>query len=226
MIMETSYTMKVKICGITTLEDALAAAEAGADLLGFNFVKASPRYITPDAAQTLCDTLRAQLGINCPVLVGVFVNATDSDISIITNKVGVDFAQLSGDESIDAMKELRGLGYKAIQPLNVAMALDDVSYFTPRFPTDERVPSLLLDAYHPSLLGGTGEQVNVELALAVKAKVPRLMLAGGLTPDNVAERAAAIAPWGVDVASGVESGTPGVKDVSKMVAFINAAKGA
>jgi phosphoribosylanthranilate isomerase len=217
--------MKVKICGITTLNDALAAAEAGADMLGFNFVKTSPRYITPDAAEPICAALRAQLGANCPTLVGVFVNATDYDISIITNKVGLRFAQLSGDESADAVKELHGMGYKAIQPLNVAMALDDVKYFAPRFPTDERAPSILLDAYHPSLRGGTGEQVSVELALAVKAQVPRLMLAGGLTPDNVAGRVAAIAPWGVDVASGVESGTPGVKDTSKMVAFINAAKG-
>jgi len=82
-----------------------------------------------------------------------------------------------------------------------------------------------LDAYHPKLYGGTGEQASTELALLVKAKVPRMMLAGGLTPENVTERIAAIQPWGVDVASGVEDGTAGVKSAEKVNAFIKAAKG-
>jgi phosphoribosylanthranilate isomerase len=84
------------------------------------------------------------------------------------------------------------------------------------------MPSLILDAYHPSLYGGTGEQASTDVALAVRDCVPRLMLAGGLTPENIAERVAAIRPWGVDVASGVENGTPGRKDHGKMRAFIDA----
>lgn len=216
--------MKVKICGITTLDDARMAIQAGADLLGVNFVKASPRYIAPEAAQALCDMLRAEWGAACPVLVGVFVNPTDSDVAIITNQVGLDLAQLSGDESLELMKELRGMAYKAIQPMTMAQALEDARYFTPVFPADERAPALLLDAYHPSLRGGTGEAVSEGLALAVKAHVPRLMLAGGLTPDNVTARIKAIQPWGVDVASGVEAGTPGVKDAAKVQAFIDAAR--
>lgn len=217
--------MKVKICGITDLENALAVAAAGADLLGFNFYKQSPRYIAVvDKATTICDGLRQELGDECPVLVGVFVNATVGDISIITNKVGLDFAQLSGDETDRMLVELRGMGFKSIQPMNKAMALDDVQYFSKHFPTNERAPSLLLDAYHPKLRGGTGEQASTEVALAVKELVPRLMLAGGLNPDNVAERVAAIQPWGVDVASGVES-EPGIKDIAKVNAFISAAKG-
>jgi phosphoribosylanthranilate isomerase len=104
------------------------------------------------------------------------------------------------------------------------MALDDVNYFSKHFPTDEHVPSILLDAYHPKLYGGTGEQASTEVAFAVKELVPRLMLAGGLTPDNVADRVAAIEPWGVDVASGVEA-EAGVKDIGKVKAFIQAAKG-
>lgn len=217
--------MKVKICGIQTLADALAAAESGADLLGFNFYKPSPRYILPDAALVICDNLRAQLGAACPVLVGVFVNEIVGNVSAITAKVGLGFAQLSGDESDSMLRELRGIAFKAIRPANKAMALDDAGYYAPVFPTSERVPSLLLDAYHPKLYGGTGEQASVEVALAVRAIVPRLMLAGGLTPENVAARVQAIQPWGVDVASGVEvADQPGVKDHTKMRDFIQAAK--
>jgi len=218
---------RVKICGLTTFEDALAAAQAEADMLGFNFYKRSPRYITPEAAQPICDSLRTQLGAACPVLVGVFVNEVVGIISAITRKVGLNAAQLSGDESDDMLRELRGIGFKAIRPMNLAQALDDVHYFNPHFPTNEKFPSLLLDAYHSQLYGGTGEQASTEVALAVRAEVPRLMLAGGLTPENVTERVNAIQPWGVDVASGVEvEDQPGKKDSAKVQAFIQAAKGA
>ncbi len=215
----------VKICGLTNWEDAFVATQAGADLLGFNFYRRSPRCITPEDALDICNGLRAEFGTACPLLVGVFVNEVVGVISAITAKVGLQFAQLSGDESDDMLRELRGIGFKAIRPANLAMALDDVGYFSPYFPADERAPSLLLDAYHPKLYGGTGEQASAEVALAVREQVPRLMLAGGLTPQNVAERVHAIAPWGVDVASGVEvSGEPRVKDHDKLWAFIEAAK--
>src|SRR5215510_11746798 len=121
--------MKVKICGITRLEDAKMAVEAGADLLGLNFYNKSPRYIAPDDAAKLCDSLRQELGDKCPVLVGVFVNAAQGDISIITEKVGLNFAQLSGDETLEMLAELRGMGFKGIRPMNKDMALDDVAYF-------------------------------------------------------------------------------------------------
>lgn len=218
--------IKVKICGLTTLDDARMVAQAGADMLGFNFYKLSPRYIDPLAAQSICDTLRSELGDACPVLVGVFVNATADAISEITNQVGLDFAQLSGDESDNIFEHLKGMAYKAIRPMNEAMALDDVAYFRPHFASDERIPSLLLDAYHPNLYGGTGEQASADVALKVKAQVPRLMLAGGLTPENVAARVQAIRPWGVDVASGVEDDQPGLKSETNVQAFIQAARGA
>lgn len=219
--------IQVKICGLTTYEDAWEAAKAGADLLGFNFYKKSPRFIKPEDAQPICDQLRAELGHDCPVLVGLFVNEVVGIISATTRKVGLNAAQLSGDESDNLLAELRGIGFKAIRPMNQAQALDDTGYFSPYFPTNERLPSLLLDAYHPQLYGGTGEQASTEVALAVKAQVPRLMLAGGLTPENVAERVKAIQPWGVDVASGVEiSDQPGKKDSGKMRAFVEAAKNA
>ena len=218
--------IKVKICGITLYKDALFASQAGADMLGFNFFKRSPRYIDPNIAQEICDRLRDELGDKCPVLVGIFANATDSDISLITNQVGLDAAQLSGDESDEMIAELRGLGFKAIQPMNKAMAIEDVKYYSSQFPSNEQFPSIVLDAYHPSLKGGTGEQASTDVALAVKELVPRLMLAGGLKPNNVAERISEIQPWGVDVASGVEpEGQPGKKSQELISAFIQAVKG-
>lgn len=217
---------KIKICGIRSYDNALMVAKAGSNMLGFNFYSKSPRYIEPKSAREIADNLRETSGDDCPVLIGLFVNATDSHISEVMDLVGLDFAQLSGDESESVLKELRGVGFKAIRPVNKAMALDDVNYFQKTFPTDERIPSLILDAYHPKLYGGTGETASIEVALAVKEQVPRMMLAGGLNPDNVAERIQAIKPWGVDVASGVEDDTPGLKDESKVKAFIEAVKGA
>jgi phosphoribosylanthranilate isomerase len=219
--------IKVKICGVTSYDDAYQAAQAGADLLGFNFFKRSPRYIEPNSAQAICDRLRKELGAQCPALVGVFVNDVVGHISIVMDKVGLNFVQLSGEESDEMIRELKGIGYKSIQPMNKEQALDDVNYYRPILPTNERIPSLLLDAYHPSLRGGTGEQVSQEIALAVNEQVPRLMLAGGLTPENVAEKIHAIQPWGVDVASGVEiPDLPGKKDHVKVTAFIEAVLGA
>lgn len=218
--------VKVKICGITTLEDALFAAEAGADMLGLNFYKRSPRYLDPQQATIICDSLREQLGAACPLLVGVFVNEVVSNISAICERVGLDFAQLSGDESDSMLRELRGTAFKAIRPGSLALALEDVAYYRDYFPTDERAPSLLLDAYHPNLYGGTGHSASDEVTQAVRESVPRLMLAGGLKPENVAERVRALRPWGVDVASGVEpDNAPGVKDRQKVRDFIAAAKG-
>lgn len=215
---------KVKICGVTTLDDALMVANAGADMIGLNFHKASPRYISMETAREICSGLKQQFGDRCPAIVGVFVNATDSDITNVKLKAGLDYIQLSGDESDRMIAELRGIAFKAIRPMNKAMALEDVNYFRAQFPTNDRIPSILLDAYHPKLYGGTGESTSVDVALAVKEIVPRMMLAGGLTPENVAERIASIQPWGVDVASGVESGQPGVKDADKVKAFIEAAR--
>lgn len=216
--------VKVKICGITTLDDALMASRAGADMLGLNFFPKSPRYLEPDAAREMADALRKELGAACPLLVGVFVNEIVSKVSVTMEKVGLNFAQLSGDESGEMLRELRGIGFKAIRPRSLSDALDDAAYFAQFGAVDERAPSLLVDAYNPTLYGGTGEQASSEVAIAVREKTPRLMLAGGLTPENVAARIAAVAPWGVDVASGVEDGTPGRKDAEKVAAFVKAAK--
>jgi phosphoribosylanthranilate isomerase len=213
----------VKICGITTLEDALTAADAGAELLGLNFYKKSPRYIHPDEAMKLAASLRLERGAKSPLLVGVFVNEIVGRMSITMEQVGLNFVQLSGDESVEMLRELRGIGFKALRPRHLQEALDDAAYYGD-VPCDPRIPTLLLDAHNPSLYGGTGERASTEIALGVKAKTARLMLAGGLNPGNVGDVVRTIRPWGVDVASGVEGDTPGRKDAGKVRAFIDVAK--
>ncbi|MCS6834532.1 MAG: phosphoribosylanthranilate isomerase [Anaerolineae bacterium] len=214
----------VKVCGVTTYEDAHQAASAGADMLGLNFYPPSPRYLLPEAAQAIVERLRAALGSRCPVLVGVFVNEPSEAVRAVVQRVGLDFAQLSGDESPEALRDLSGLAFKAVQPADLAQALSMSQAYGSLGPQDERAPSLLLDAHHPGLRGGTGAQVSAEIALALRQAVSRLMLAGGLKPDNVAERVRAVQPWGVDVASGVEGETPGRKDSQKVRDFVVHAK--
>ncbi len=220
----TSSTI-IKICGITTLQDALTAAEAGAQMIGLNFYKKSPRYIDPENARTLTVAMREQLGASCPLFVGIFVNEIVGRISITMEQVGLNFAQLSGDESVEMLRELRGIGYKGLRPRNEREAIEDAKYFG-GVPCDSRIPTLLVDAHNPALYGGTGERASTEIALAVKAVTPRMMLAGGLTPDNVGGVVGEIHPWGVDVASGVEGETPGIKDAGKVKAFVQAVKAA
>jgi phosphoribosylanthranilate isomerase len=212
----------IKICGIRTFEDALFAAEQGADMLGLNFYAKSSRSVTPDEARAIVDGLRAQLGAACPLLVGLFVNEAVSTIDQRLRHSGIKYAQLSGDESAEIMAALGGNAYKAIRPANAFQAADDTHYYGPSMPENPRLPSLLIDASVVGAFGGTGHLVDDELLELVQPRVPRLMLAGGLTPDNIAARIQAVLPWGVDVASGVES--DGVQDQGKIRAFIQAAR--
>ena len=176
--------------------------------------------------EVFATTLRDEYGAACPLFVGVFVNETMGAISIMMDHVGLNYVQLSGDESVEMLRELLGTAYKAIRPRTATEAADDLSYFAPGAPTDVQIPSLLIDAPHSTLYGGTGINASDEVVLTTKAATARLMLAGGLTPENVAARIAAVQPWGVDVASGVESGSPGRKDHGKIRAFVAAAHGA
>ena len=217
--------VKVKICGVMTVGDAVVCAQAGADMIGLNFFKRSPRYIDPDSARDIAASMRAEYGAKCPLLVGVFVNEIVSSISGIVDKVGLNCAQLSGDESGEMLKELRGIGFKAIRPRSKTEAMDDAAYYLKYTPNDERMPTLLLDSHHPALYGGTGELASTDVALAVREATPRMMLAGGLTPGNVGYSVHEIHPWGVDVASGVEvDGEPGRKDADKVRAFVDAVR--
>lgn len=215
---------KVKICGVRSVENALAVADAGADMIGLNFYRKSPRCLTTAQASEIARKLRAAFGDARPTLVGVFVNASAEEIREIVERVGLDFAQLSGDESLNTLSELDGIAFKAIRPADVAAARADVERLAAAFPQGSAAPSILLDAYNPKLYGGTGETASESIARVVKAAAPRLMLAGGLNPNNVAGRVRRIRPWGVDVASGVESETPGIKNVGLARAFIQAVR--
>jgi phosphoribosylanthranilate isomerase len=207
--------MKVKICGLTNLDEALAAAEAGADLLGFNFYPPSPRYVAPQVCREMVAELRRR---GCPaILVGVFVNEPPDQVRQTLQFCGLDLAQLSGDEPPSQLKKLDGSAFKAVRPRSLPAAREMAVQYA-----RSTAPALLVDAHHPALFGGTGRTGDWPAASALADDYP-LLLAGGLTPDNVSQAIREVHPWGVDVASGVES-SPGRKDIGKMRAFIAAAK--
>ena len=217
---------KIKVCGIRRAENALMVANAGADMIGLNFYPKTPRYIEPALAREVVSRLRGELGDACPAMVGVFVNAGADDIRAIVEEVGLDYAQLNGDESADFVAALPGLAFKAIRPADEHAAGMEVAALANSFLKGDHAPSVLLDAFNPRLYGGTGETASLSIARAVREAAPRMMLAGGLNPENVAERVRKVKPWGVDVASGVEAGAPGIKDESKVRAFIDAVRSA
>jgi phosphoribosylanthranilate isomerase len=207
--------MKVKICGLTNLDEALAATEAGADLLGFNFYPPSPRFIEIQVCREMVTELRHQ---GCrATMVGVFVNASPEGIRQTLQFCGLDLAQLSGNEPPSHLKALDGQAFKALRPRAIAAARDMAVRYARR-----AAPALLIDAPHPELFGGTGRTGDWPAARTLAEDYP-LLLAGGLKPENVAQAIRAVRPWGVDVASGVES-SPGRKDITKMRAFISAAR--
>ncbi|MCA9952492.1 MAG: phosphoribosylanthranilate isomerase [Anaerolineales bacterium] len=214
--------MKVKICGLTNLDDALFAAKAGADYLGFIFYAPSKRSITPEAVIPIIKQLHSLE--KCPVLVGVFVNETAVHMAKILDNCNLDLAQLSGEEvpSIigDKKSPLYGRAYKALRPASYVEAEVDAEWF--RSPQNLR-PSLLIDTYHPTLRGGTGQTGDWALSAKLAEKLPGLMLAGGLSPENVTEAVQQVRPYAVDVASGVEA-KPGIKDHKLVQAFIQNAK--
>lgn len=215
--------MKVKICGITTLDDAQAAIEAGADMLGFNFYPASPRYIAPEYCGRMVSALitRVTRHPSPPTLVGVFVNTPAPEVASMMAYCSLDLAQLSGDEPAETLSLLGGRAYKAIQPLTLGLAEEGAGRYTSGACGR---PALLVDTPHQRLYGGTGRPGDWSVASHI-ANVYPILLAGGLTPENVSGAVQKVMPWGVDVASGVES-SPGVKDYRKMQAFVHAARGA
>ncbi len=213
--------MKVKICGVTSVAGALICAEAGADLIGLNFYPRSPRFLSRDRAREIASTLRARP--DTPILVGVFVNETAGAMKAMLDEYGLDLAQLSGDESDDVLAAMGERGFKAIrirQPPIPPRSLRQPQGATGTIATSDQL--VLLDAHAAGQYGGTGKTADWQAA-AELAKHCRLLLAGGLTPENVAAAVERVRPWGVDVASGVES-APGVKDRAKVIQFIREAK--
>lgn len=196
----------VKICGIKTLNDALAAISAGADLLGFNFYRQSPRYIDPTACAQITSVLCKDFAHI--TLVGVFVNSPVEEVQAILETAQLHLAQLHGDESPQMLASLGGRAFKAFR--GVPENITDLAR--------SAAPALLVDAAVRGLYGGSGMIADWPAAAELSKRVP-LLLAGGLTPENVAEAVRRVQPWGVDVASGVET-SPGVKDSGKMKAFV------
>ena len=204
----------VKICGITNLDDALAAVDAGADALGFNFFPRSPRYITPEAARTITDRLS---GVGPPDLltVGVFVNESLDAIKKTAAVAGVSALQLHGNETPEYCRELRG--YYLIKVFSAG------DKFAPEIVLDYEVQAIMLDAVDREKFGGTGKLGNWAIARETRKLVPKLFLAGGLCAENVCGAINQVNPYAVDACSRLES-VPGRKDHDRVRAFVKAVR--
>jgi phosphoribosylanthranilate isomerase len=202
-------SVRVKICGITNLADAQAAAEAGADALGFVFYEKSPRFVSPKTAAEISRALPPFI-----IRAGVFVNPARELVLKAIAECGLNLLQFHGDEPPEFCMQFGLMSMKAFR-IRDAGSLKEL----PKYQTD----AWLLDAYSSDTLGGTGEVFNWDLAVEAQKTGRPVFLAGGLTPGNVADAVRKVRPFGVDVSSGVES-SPGKKDHAKVRAFINAVK--
>jgi phosphoribosylanthranilate isomerase len=199
--------VRVKICGITRVEDAFAAIRSGADALGFVFYKKSPRYISPSKAKRIIDALPPFISIT-----GVFVNERQGAITDIAGFCGLDAIQLHGDEDQHECHRLKRYGLKIIKGFRVG---DNFNFEAVQA---YKVDAHLFDAYDKDSYGGTGKVLHWDLLKDHKSRVP-VILSGGLTPDNVREAVQAVHPYAVDVSSGVEK-KPGIKDPELIQRFI------
>jgi phosphoribosylanthranilate isomerase len=201
---------RVKICGVTTPEQAMACVALGADAVGVNLIASSPRHVDPANARKIA------LAVGDRALtVAVVADLGVEGMRAFRTEIGAGCLQLHGDESAADVAALLPHAYKAVR---VADARD--------IALAESMPGeyVLVDAHVPGMLGGTGHRVDPELVVDLAAR-RRLVLAGGLDPVNVAGVVQRVRPWCVDVASGVES-APGVKDLVKVKAFVDAVRGA
>ncbi len=196
--------VRIKICGITRADDAQVAIDAGADALGFIFVRESPRYVTPEAAEKIIRTVPPFIS-----RVGVFVNENPDTVMEIAERCGLDTLQLHGDETPEYCSNMK---------LTVIRAFRMSAGFTESLLTRFTVGAFLFDTAVKGKLGGTGETFDWKRAVPLKRYGP-LILAGGLRPGNVAEAIRVVGPYGVDVSSGVEA-NPGIKDHKAIKEFI------
>ena len=203
--------VRVKICGITNIDDARAAIDFGADALGFVFFKGSPRCVTVEQAASIVCKLPSFV-----TTVGVFVDETPEIIRSSIADAGIDVIQLHGEERPEecrfSRRSIKAIRVKSIDSLEPLKSFQDL------------VSAFLLDAYDPYTLGGTGQKFNWDIAVEAK-QFGRIILAGGLSPENVQHAVQHVRPYGVDVSSGVEQGK-GKKDHQKMKLFIERAKAA
>lgn len=201
----------VKICGITNLEDALAAVAAGADMLGFNFYRPSPRYLEPKAARAIIDELPAGV-LTC----GVFVNEeSPQTVAEIANESGVAALQLHGDETPEYCSQL--------SDRYVIKVFGVDREFVPEQTAAYSVSAIMLDALDRRAHGGTGRVIDWTTARRTRELVPKLFLAGGLSPENIGAAIEAVNPYAVDACSSLEF-SPGRKDAARVRAFVAAVR--
>ena len=201
----------VKICGITNLEDALAAVASGADALGFNFYQPSPRYIAPQNARAIVDRLP-----DAVLTVGVFVNEELESVRSIAAQAGLRALQQHGDESPEYCRQLAADNY-VIKTFTVAGSFD------PQLAQMYEVQAIMLDTRDNNLRGGTGRVFDWSVAQQLRPLLPNLFLAGGLSPENVAEAVTTVRPYAVDACSSLEL-KPGIKSHERVSVFIDAVR--
>jgi phosphoribosylanthranilate isomerase len=202
----------IKICGITNLNDAHAAVAAGADALGFNFYKPSPRYLTPESARAIINTLPASI-----FTVGVFVNEPSPDaVRAIADRAGVKAVQLHGDEEPDYCDALN-TSIEVIKTFAISVNFDirDLDSY--------QVDAIMLDTKDDRVRGGTGRVFDWSIAQQVRLLVSRVYLAGGLSPENVSEAIEFVQPYAVDACSSLED-KPGIKNHERMRMFVSAVR--
>lgn len=210
----------VKVCGITTLEDARAALDAGVDAIGLNFVPASKRFIEPRAARDLV----RQLGQAATTWVGVVADESPERLRELRDEVGLDWLQLHGRETPNDLEQVLPGAFKAVTIGDASDVAFAETFGGDRVLVDARPPRPTSGASESLVLGGSGHTFDWSL-VSDFVRRRRTILAGGLNPDNVAEAVTFLAPWGVDVASGVES-APGRKDALAMRRFVERARAA
>lgn len=213
---------RVKICGITNLEDATVAVQAGTDLIGFVFYPPSPRYIAPERAHEIVERIRHDCANSAqPSLVtryvGVFVNDSLKRVRAVMTLAQLDYAQLHGDESVEMVRALSPHVYKSLRPRNVDEAKSLITNYRSTL-----TPAFIIDAFDAKQFGGMGKRADWEIAGEIARTFP-ILLAGGLSAENVADAIRIVQPWGVDVSSGVER-APGLKDHARVKEFIRTAK--
>lgn len=211
--------MRVKICGLTRSDEAVACLQAGADLIGLNFHFSSPRFVDFSRARQIVSATGRPAQV-----VGLFVNTPAEQIALIAEELGLLWVQLHGEESPEDLRVLDRFQIIRAFRIGSTAHIVEMSRYLDQCQAAGRLPdAVLVDAFVPGQAGGTATVVSEDI-LAQVPRFQRLIIAGGLTPENVASRVERSRPWMVDVASGVES-SPGRKDLTKVTAFIQAARG-
>jgi phosphoribosylanthranilate isomerase len=209
---------RIKICGVTLPDDAARVASAGADFIGLNFWPKSKRYVAPERAPMLASVIRST---GTAQIVGVFVDTDPDEVASVLAQVDLDILQLHGNEPPDEVAAIANLARRPLWKAIAAASVGDIERLE-SWPTD----AIMLDAPSPGR-GGSGKPFDWAIAREAKKRHParRFVIAGGLSSDNVGAAVTQLAPWAVDVASGVET-APGIKDPAKVDAFIAAVRAA